>query len=454
MARFHELALLCHKDASRFKLPDLDPEGSIQNRLEHRASAKFGQYTTKRQRTRTAKGDNKFFPGLRGDKLTAREQKLLEELQKHQQVSIESADADGKIVMTPESIESGILAVTEGFCLPCDVQSEVYSVPPQYRHVTANQYDPANRPAKTPMSSGTCQCVGFCGDDCLNRLLYIECFGSGEKGSGNCRVGPKCGNRLVTQRKSAKCKPQREQGKGWGLVAVQKVLRGDFVQEYVGEIIHEKEKESRLSDWASVRPNDHNYYIMSLCPDWYIDARLQGNLARFINHSCDPNCVLLQINVGGYIRCAIFAKRDIYPGEFLSYDYNFDTRSDRFVCRCGALNCRGNMKSGLGKDAAPATAEKSKAEAWEAAKAKYERDKKFLADHFEAEAKRCVQVSHLVPDADSPQELVSNGLQARFRGEVLRARVFLWRNAVRGSDFASRLARLSAWKKRAPPLAP
>jgi hypothetical protein len=222
------------------------------------------------------------------------------------------------------------------------------------------------------------------------------------------------------------------------------------VQEYVGEVIHEKEKESRLSEWTEVRPNDHNFYVMSLCPDWYIDARILGNLARFINHSCDPNCVLLQINVGGYIRCAIFAKRDIRPGEFLSYDYNFDTRSDRFVCRCGAVNCRGNMKGSTGKDASGPAAEKSKAEAWEAAKAKYERDKKFLADHFEAEAYRCLQVRNQVPDAEGPHELVSNGVQARYRGEVLRGRIFLWRNAVKGSDFASRLARLAARKKGVP----
>jgi SET domain/AWS domain len=442
MARFHELALLCHKDASRFKLPHLDPSTSIQERLERKASEKFGDYKTKRQRTIAVKGENKFFPGIKGDKLTKPETELVEAIKKRQG----SSDSVGSSLENGSTTGSRVdLTLTEGFCLPCTVQSEVYSVPPQYRHVTANQIDPNNRPPKVSLGSEMCQCVNFCGDDCLNRMLYVECFGSGDRGAGNCRVGPKCGNRVVTQRKLAKCKPQREQGKGWGLVTLQMILQGDFVQEYVGEVIHEKEKEERLSDWSKLRPNDHNFYVMSLCPDWYVDARLQGNLARFINHSCDPNCLLLQINVGGYMRCGIFAKRNIHPGEFLSYDYNFDTRSDQFVCRCGALRCRGNMKSTAPKNSA--VIEKSKAEAWDEAKAKYDRDRKFLTDHFETEAKRCNLVGPLVPDAEGPLEIVSNGVQARYRSEVLRSRAFLWRNAVRGSDFDNRLVRAERRRK-------
>jgi hypothetical protein len=98
-------------------------------------------------------------------------------------------------------------------------------------------------------------------------------------------------------------------------------------------------------------------------------------------------------------------------------------------------------------DKTTTTTKKSKAEVWEEAKARYERDKKFLAEHYENEAARTNQVSHLVPEAESPLELVANGVQARYRNEVLRGRVFLWRNAVRGSDFARRLARLEQKKK-------
>ncbi|CAB9523077.1 36 and H4 lysine-20 specific [Seminavis robusta] len=84
---------------------------------------------------------------------------------------------------------------------------------------------------------------------------------------------------------------------------------------------------------------------MCLSSGWYVDARETANMARFINHSCDPNCILWRFNVGGYMRDGIFALRDIQPGEFLSYDYHFDTKQgDKFVCRCGSKNCRGTMK--------------------------------------------------------------------------------------------------------------
>lgn len=438
-ARFHELALLCHTDAERHKLPNLDPEGSIQSRIEQKASSRFDVFLTKRQqRARSASsGKNPFFPGLLGDALTKREQQLVEALEKN---------AEG-------AHDDQVAAWDEGFCLPCDVQKEVYAVPPQYKHVTALQYDATDRPTKAASTGEKCQCVGFCGDDCLNRMLYTECFG--DKGSTNCRVGLQCGNRTIAQRRVAKCRPQREHGKGWGLVGVNKIFRGDLVQEYVGEVVREKEKERRLSEWESDRPNDHNFYMMSLCQGWYIDARLQGNLSRFINHSCDPNCVLLQINVGGNARCGIFAKRDIEAGEFLSYDYHFDTRQgDRFVCRCGAKRCRGTMQGGKGDGSPAAVVTKSKAELWEAAKARYERDKKSLAEHYESESARLNQVSHLVPEAENANELVANGAPFKYRGEAIRGRVFLWRNAVKGSDFASRLARLERKRRQRAGTAP
>lgn len=141
------------------------------------------------------------------------------------------------------------------------------------------------------------------------------------------------------------------------------------------------------------------------------------------------------------MRNGIFANRDIQAGEFLSYDYQFDTKLDRFVCRCGAKNCRGNMRGGP-VASANAAAKKSKAEVWEEAKAKYERDKKFVSEHYEDEESRRSQVAATVPNAENAAETVANGAQGRFRNEAIRGRIFLWRNASRGSDFVSRLSRL------------
>ena len=195
------------------------------------------------------------------------------------------------------------------FCLPCDVREEVYAKPPTYWHMHSLQYRP-NRPPRIARTGDVCQCTGFCGNDCINHMLYTECYGDATKNnnnSTNCHVGAKCGNCQIMQLRSAKRKPKREQGRGWGLIAVEKIGKGDLVQEYVGEVVDAETKEDILKKWARDHPNDPNFYVMSLSKGWFIDAREVANLSRFINHSCDPNCVLLPINMSGYMRNAIMA---------------------------------------------------------------------------------------------------------------------------------------------------
>ena len=76
------------------------------------------------------------------------------------------------------------------------------------------------------------------------------------------------------------------------------------------------------------------------------DATKQGNVARFINASCEPNCVTKIIGLDGEKRIAIYAKRNIAAGEELCYDYKFSLEYDeskRIPCHCGAKDCRGYM---------------------------------------------------------------------------------------------------------------
>jgi histone-lysine N-methyltransferase SETD1 len=76
------------------------------------------------------------------------------------------------------------------------------------------------------------------------------------------------------------------------------------------------------------------------------DATKQGNVARFINASCDPNCYTQIITLNGSKRIVIYAKRDIKAGEELCYDYKFPfefDQSKRIPCHCGAKECRGYM---------------------------------------------------------------------------------------------------------------
>ena len=70
----------------------------------------------------------------------------------------------------------------------------------------------------------------------------------------------------------------------------------------------------------------------------------RGSIARFVNHSCEPNCKMVKWTVAGKPRMALFAgDRGILTGEELTYDYNFNPYSVKNVqeCRCGAANCRG-----------------------------------------------------------------------------------------------------------------
>lgn len=395
-------------------------------KIEKSIDKKFEQLATKREKKVQSDGSNPFFQGISGDKETTKESKLLEKL---------------------EQEGNGLAAPDLMFCLPCDIKDEVYAIPPSFRSIMSLKFDPANRPPRTAASGDSCGCQDFCGDDCLNRMLYVECFGDSSKEGNknkhsNCKVGLKCGNRQLGQRKFSKCKPQREHGKGWGLTVVEKALRGSLIQEYVGEVIDEKTKEQRLSDWVKEHPNDPNFYVMALTPGWFIDARHEANFSRFINHSCDPNCILLPINVGGHRRNGVFAKRDLGPGEFLSYDYQFDTRQgDRFSCRCGAKKCRGTMKGG-GGPMVDSAVKKTKNEMWQDAKARFDRDKRFLEEFTVDEEERSHQVGAAVPGAENKDELVANGVRDRYRDTIVRNRICLWRNAVGGSDFVARWERL------------
>lgn len=73
-----------------------------------------------------------------------------------------------------------------------------------------------------------------------------------------------------------------------------------------------------------------------------IDACRRGNRARFINHSCEPNCETQKWVVKGELKIGFFATKDIAVGEELQFDYNFERYGDKPTkCHCGAAACRG-----------------------------------------------------------------------------------------------------------------
>jgi len=131
----------------------------------------------------------------------------------------------------------------------------------------------------------------------------------------------------------------RSKIQGLGLYAARDIERHTMVIEYIGELIRTELAESREKQYEA---KNRGIYMFRLDEDRVVDATLCGGLARYINHSCNPNCVAEIVEVERDVRIIIFAKRRINRGEELAYDYKFDIEDDqhKIPCMCGAPNCR------------------------------------------------------------------------------------------------------------------
>lgn len=133
---------------------------------------------------------------------------------------------------------------------------------------------------------------------------------------------------------------------GRGVYAAARIPAGTPIIEYTGELITEAEGERRYPTLPDGREEPEHTYLLTLDEYRVIDANVGGNAARFINHSCEPNCE--PIAYGDHMW--IVAIRDIRPGEELAYDYAIEldephtpARKRRFPCRCGTRGCRGSL---------------------------------------------------------------------------------------------------------------
>uniref|UniRef100_T2MHJ6 Probable histone-lysine N-methyltransferase NSD2 n=1 Tax=Hydra vulgaris TaxID=6087 RepID=T2MHJ6_HYDVU len=183
-----------------------------------------------------------------------------------------------------------------------------------------------------------CECSKetFCSSDseCLNRMLLFEC------NAKTCPAGNLCQNQQIQKNESKKCHPFKCEGRGWGLMADTDIKQGEFVIEYVGELIDEETCHRRVREYHE--KDIFDYYFLTIDKDNIIDAYPKGNMSRFMNHSCNPNCETQKWTVNGEIRVALFATRDIKMGEELCFNYNLDSLgNDKKQCKCGAVNCSG-----------------------------------------------------------------------------------------------------------------
>ncbi|XP_054639203.1 histone-lysine N-methyltransferase 2A isoform X2 [Dunckerocampus dactyliophorus] len=126
---------------------------------------------------------------------------------------------------------------------------------------------------------------------------------------------------------------------GRGLFCKRNIEAGEMVIEYAGTVIRAvlTDKREKYYDGKGI-----GCYMFRIDDFDVVDATMHGNAARFINHSCEPNCYSRVINVEGRKHIVIFALRKIYRGEELTYDYKFpiEDASNKLNCNCGARRCR------------------------------------------------------------------------------------------------------------------
>ncbi|KRY39767.1 Histone-lysine N-methyltransferase ash1 [Trichinella spiralis] len=224
-----------------------------------------------------------------------------------------------------------------------------------------------------------CRCLEETGscitESCSCRSIFVEC-------SKLCKCGKACENQrirkvcysfvqlicvplILFQGLWKKVEKFLAGSKGIGLKARQDILKDEFIVEFVGEVITSKEncrRNKQQMRWA----NTHQY-PMQLTSGLVIDATSFGNAARFINHSCDPNCraekvliinicfvsitFILQWMVEGKHRLAIVANRDISKGEELTLDYGYAGKPfDEIPCLCNSSKCRKFLGRPLSKN--------------------------------------------------------------------------------------------------------
>ncbi len=131
---------------------------------------------------------------------------------------------------------------------------------------------------------------------------------------------------------------------GRGVFAARTIRKGTDIIEYRGERITMKEADRRP---ASDPENPYHTFLFELDDGRVIDAAVRGNAARWINHSCTPNCEPYEDD-----ECRVFiaAKHTIRTGEELAYDYRLNIAGHiskklraEYECRCGTPKCRGTM---------------------------------------------------------------------------------------------------------------
>uniref|UniRef100_A0A8C7ISS7 Euchromatic histone-lysine N-methyltransferase 1a n=1 Tax=Oncorhynchus kisutch TaxID=8019 RepID=A0A8C7ISS7_ONCKI len=196
-------------------------------------------------------------------------------------------------------------------------------------------------------SSNTCMCAQLslrCWYDKEGRLplefcqkeppVLFEC-------NHACSCWRSCRNRVVQNGLRARLQLYKTQRMGWGVRALQDIPQGTFICEYVGEIITDAEADGREND-------SFLFTLDNKVGDVHcIDARLFGNIGRFINHLCEPNLLAVRVFTMHqdlrFPRIAFFSRKPIQSGDQIGFDYGdhfWKVKSKYYSCQCFSPRCR------------------------------------------------------------------------------------------------------------------
>ncbi|XP_047092161.1 histone-lysine N-methyltransferase, H3 lysine-9 specific SUVH5-like [Lolium rigidum] len=257
--------------------------------------------------------------------------------------------------------------------------------PMSFLYISRIRYhDPNDRP--DPPSG--CDCIGGCSDsqECAcavknggeipfnddglileEKPLIYECGPS-------CKCPPTCHNRVSQHRIKFRLQVFKTELMGWGVRSLDFIPKGSFVCEYVGELLDNKDAQERANDeylfitgdkyfdvprWEGISetivPSLRNRHGEDDAKVFSVDALTWSNLARFINHSCNPNLftqnVLYDHDDVRMPHIMLFACGNIPPLQPLSFDYNYDKDGvhdsqghiKKKQCLCGSRKCKGRL---------------------------------------------------------------------------------------------------------------
>lgn len=212
---------------------------------------------------------------------------------------------------------------------------------PNFKTIKTNFYaNDVVKPKQITAECRICNCKpdDECGDDCLNRIVFIEC------NVETCPCGNRCQNTKIQRNIGAPVECFMTAHKGWVVKSNFPIKSGTFISEHVGEVVTENEYKTRMTTLYS--DDIHNYGLYLGC-GLVIDSHRMGNVCRFVNHSCESNCEIQKWTVNGIPRMALFAMQDIQPGEELTINYNYSlyNPAEGQSCACGSINCRGVIGS-------------------------------------------------------------------------------------------------------------